>query len=442
MFLALLLAFSAIDWVPVRWFSSDPSSLDLLQGSPINCLLLEERNWSPELVAKARGKGLTTLAVLRPGDGAVEKARGAGCDGLVLEGEFSPKPDLAGQLVIDLPYRSSIKLDSKAPVLGTYQGVWPGINIADKDVKAAPTGGPWIDTNAGFLRFLRAATDKTVWISNPPPEKGVIPAERYLMAIADAAMSGARWVLTLDADFQTRLLAREEKALAGWKKMNGLLAFVEAHKEWREFSFGGQMAVILDTASGALLCGGVLDMVVVKHTPVRPFPYAKVSAPSLAPSKMAVNVDPSALTGQQKEELKAYTRQGGTLLTGPPGWKFPPLKPGQITLGKEDTATLDTIWRELNAMTGRRNLGARLFNVSSMLSNLLVSKDGKRVLVHLVNYSNYPAESITVHVLGKWNRAVLEAPGAKPKEMAVYPVDDATGIDVDAVNSMATLIVE
>ena len=41
-------------------------------------------------------------------------------------------------------------------------------------------------------------------------------------------------------------------------------------------------------------------------------------------------------------------------------------------------------------MIGRGNLGARLFNVSSMLSNLLVSPMGKQILVHLVNYSNYP----------------------------------------------------
>jgi len=36
---------------------------------------------------------------------------------------------------------------------------------------------------------------------------------------------------------------------------------------------------------------------------------------------MAVNVDPEALTAEQKEMLRAFARTGGTLLTGPPGWK-------------------------------------------------------------------------------------------------------------------------
>ena len=45
-------------------------------------------------------------------------------------------------------------------------------------------------------------------------------------------------------------------------------------------------------------------------------------------------------------------------------------------------------------MIGRRNLGVRLFNVSSMLSNLLASPDGKSAIVHLVNYSDYPVENV------------------------------------------------
>ena len=63
-------------------------------------------------------------------------------------------------------------------------------------------------------------------------------------------------------------------------------------------------------------------------------------------------------------------------------------------------------------MIGRRNLGARLFNVSSMLSNMLVSADGKQVVVHLVNYSNYPVEAVTVHLLGEFHLFKSDIPQA------------------------------
>jgi hypothetical protein len=444
----MLLA-SAAEWAPARWPAADPASLALLDGSPVNCLLVEEAHWSAEFNAAAKQRGMITLAVLHARAGAVEAARKALTarpDGLVLEGEFeaSAVKEITGlaKLVIELPYRSSIRESSPSPVAGSFQGVWPGINIEDGKVKAAPTGAPWIDTNAGFLRYLRETTSKPVWISNLPPHNAIIPVERYLQAIGDAHMSGGRWVLAFEEDFWRRLLARNGKALEGWKRINGLLAFLETHKEWRAWRPAGQMAVIQDIPSGVLLSGGVLDMVVVKHTPVRPVPYGRISADSFEGAKLAVNVDPAALNEAQKAVVKGFTSGGGTVLSAPPGWRFPPLRPGQITLDKQDVGKLDEIWRELNWVTGRRNLGARLFNVSSMLSNLLTSPDGKRLLLYLVNYSNYPAEAVTVHLLGKWNAAVLHAPGVKPAVLAPYAVEEGTGIDVEFVNSVAALVIE
>ena len=103
---------------------------------------------------------------------------------------------------------------------------------------------------------------------------------------------------------------------------------------------------------------------------------------------------------------------------------------------------LDEIWKEMNSMTGRRNLGARLFNVSSMLSNFVRSADGRQSVLQLVNYSGFPVENVTVHVLGKFTSATLQAPGAEPKKLEVYEVEEGTGIDIDNVNVAATLILQ
>jgi hypothetical protein len=46
MLLALLLLASAPDWVPARWKSGDPKSLELIAQTPINCLLVERSNWA------------------------------------------------------------------------------------------------------------------------------------------------------------------------------------------------------------------------------------------------------------------------------------------------------------------------------------------------------------------------------------------------------------
>ena len=93
---------------------------------------------------------------------------------------------------------------------------------------------------------------------------------------------------------------------------------------------------------------------------------------------MAVNVDPAKTGDSGKEILRDFTRGGGTLLTAPPGWKFPPQRPGQIKLDDKEVEKIDAIWKEVNSMTGRHNLGARLFNVASVLSSLAAPRSEER----------------------------------------------------------------
>ena len=444
----MLLALASIgDWVPMRWPSVDPSTLSLLRGTPVNCLLVNKI--STEFTESAKSMGIAVLLEY-PREGiSVDpptKAKRAGMAGVVFQG---PEPASHNELdsedfhMLYLPSRYELAVLPETNIVGTWQGVWPGINQAEADTaKAAPSGAPWIDTNSGFLRFVRAWTKAPVWIANRPPQKQVINPVRYLQAIGDAAMCGARWVITLDSDLEQRLMAREEKAMQAWQTIVTLLTHIETNKQWNTFLPAGKMAVIQDAGSGALLSGGILDMIAVKHTPVQPVPAAVLSKDSMRGAKMAVNVDPGVLNEQQRSLVTAFTKSGGMVLTSPPGWKFPPTKPGQVTVDDLAVKQLDDIWKEMNTMTGRRNLGVRLFNVGSMLSNLLISPDGKTEVLHLVNYSDFPAESLTAHVLGTWKKATLISPTAPPRKLETYEVEDGTGVDVPLVQTFATVILD
>jgi hypothetical protein len=44
------------------------------------------------------------------------------------------------------------------------------------------------------------SSEATVWIAVEPPPKAIYSVERYLQAIGDAAINGARWVVALDDD--------------------------------------------------------------------------------------------------------------------------------------------------------------------------------------------------------------------------------------------------
>ena len=53
-------------------------------------------------------------------------------------------------------------------------------------------------------------------------------------------------------------------------------------------------------------------MIAVKHTPVRPIPGRSLTPEALEGATMAVNVDPDALTPEQKEVLRGFARAGNT----------------------------------------------------------------------------------------------------------------------------------
>ena len=437
-------------WVPVRWPWSDAQSLELLDGSPVNCLVL--KSWTPELLAAARKRDLTVLALIVPGGDSVASARqalSASLSGIVLEGDFpegvakSVLQASGAAPVVELTARSRMALGSPAPILGTYQGVWPGISEEHANAHTAgPTGSTWIDTNTGFLRAARAWGDNTLWIANQPPPRTVITTTRYLQVICDAAMSGARWVIALDADFAGRLGRRQGDALASWRRISVTLGYFEKHPEWRAMREYGQLAVVQDPAKGGLVSGGILDMIAVKHTPVVPVPRQRLAAGSLEGATMAVDVDAEALTPEQKEILARFTRSGGTLLTGPPNWKDSTPQGDRITLDQAELDRINDIWRDVNSMIGRRNLGVRLFNVSSMLSNALASAGGKTEIVHLVNYSDYAVENVAVHFLGNYRHATLMTPEGLEKTLELYPTDEGSGVDIDKVEICATIKLE
>ena len=437
-------------WVPARWSGTDVKSLDLLSGTSINCLLVA--SYSPEFVARATSQGIATLVVLTPGVDPADPARKAirdGLQGIVLEGDFPAGTaarvrDLLADkhaIVVELASRAQMKLGGPDPIIGTYQGVWPGIQVLDNGAaKAAPSGSPWIDTNTGFIRSVRAWGPANIWLGYLPPAHSVITGDRYDAAIADAEMAGARWIVALDSNFSARLARGDPAVVKDWRGMMQVLSFFESHAQWRGLHPYSKLAVVEDH-DDALLSGGILDMIAAKHTPMRPIPGQILTPDLLTGATMAVDVDAASLTPEQRDMLKNFARAGGTVLTAPPGWKGQSaLPPGRITLDTAELDHLNDIWHDVQTMTGRQNLGARLFNVASMLSNVLSTGDSKEVVIELVNYSSYPIENVAVQVLGTFKHAELTLPGGARKDLEVYTTDEGgTGVDIDRVAACAAV---
>ncbi|HVW86545.1 MAG TPA: hypothetical protein VHB50_17790 [Bryobacteraceae bacterium] len=441
---ALLIAMYP-DWVPARWPSADLKSLDLLAHTPINCLWLERPQWSAAFAAEAAKRGIATLGVIHREGDPIEAARElakSGFTGGVIEGAFDDYSLLiiSGTLakakmpVIESGSRSRLHFDSDLPLLSTSQGMWPGIHVEKGgSASAGPTANPWIDTNTGFLRFARAATDATIWVAVQPPPKTVYPVQRYLQAIGDAAMNGSRWVISLDDDLWRRLMAREPKALKDWSAIAAALRHFEDHREWRSARPAGEVGLIEDYDE-ARLSGGLFDMLAAKHVPVFAMPSSNRNAPAVSRARVVINPDPARQTSAP---------EGAAIVEGPAlTAKRPPATEDDFIFDATDTRP-NTIWQKASAVIGRQNMGARLFNVSSMLSNVLALRGQKQLVLHLVNYSDYPASGITARVLGVYRHARLYRPGEPPVDLETEKVEDGTGVSIDErIVTIGTVVFE
>lgn len=454
MLLALILATSLAQCVPARWFTDDPSSLELLENHPINCLLLESVHWSSSFCVRAHEKGRNVLAVIRPGQPLVERIRQAkqlGFDGIVLEGRFGANErDQARSLASELGLqfvligaRHEMDLTGRDPVIGTFQTVWPGIHLAeDGAAKAAPTGAPWIDSNGGFIRYVRSLTPSAIWLSGRPPRQAVVPLIRYLQAIHDSAVVGAWWVLELDDDFRQRLLAGSTSGLEDWRRLGEHIRYWLEHAEWRDYEPYGQFGLIHDRADGALLQGGIIDMLVARHIPLRVIPPARLSADVFRGLRMVLNVNPTSLTQEQRDILRQFTRGGGTLLSAPPGWQLSDASGENFVASDKEVEVLDSVWRGVNGLIGRENLGVRLFNVSSIRSVPVASRTGRPVVLHLVNYADYPVERVTCRFQERFTRATLLAPGRSPSPLELVTENGGSEVLIDKVDVLVSVLLE
>ncbi len=431
----------------MRLPKADAFTLELLAGSAVNCVVVPPGELAAGFVDGAHKQGLQVLAEAAADspDEALAATLAAGVDGVVVEGRLGAavraRLQGAGKRVVEIVPRAELAWQNKPDVLATAQGLWPGIR-AEKDgaLQAHPTSGPWIETNGGALRFLRAVADPEtgIWITVRAPREP-LRAAAYIKAVGDAAISGATWLVDLDADFWAALRRNDERVMKDWQRLAGVLKFYRDQRalcRWRDYS---ALALVEEAAGGALVSGGVVDMIAAKHIPVTVTTPAGLTGRGLADTRMLLTLDPAALTAEQKEAARNMARRGGTLVNGPPGWKMELPPPDRVTYSAEQLKQLDEIWREINSLINRRNFAVRVFGAPGMLSNLKAG-DG-RLALHLVNYTDYPVENVTLHFSAKLRSARWLTPrGERPLE--VYDTEEGSGVDMPLVEDVGIVLLE
>jgi hypothetical protein len=461
----------------LQWY--DPATLGLLEGTPINCLLLtfsagqaadveaRQRELVKAYVREAHTRGMAVLGIVYPAGDPQEIGAAAGdaqLDGLVLDGDFRALAGFPAKIESALRQKNSSAVvipiertagairNSKAPLVAV-DGVPPiARDTSDMGIEAGVSAEPWIDSNIWLVRALRQGTAwRPVWISQQPksPARG-----DYLTAVADAAAGGGRWIVTLDDELRSGLFRKDANALATWKAVAGYLKFAEEHAAWRDFTPFGNVGIIIDKASKSPAeSDEVLNLTARRQVPYRVIDRSSLNAAVLREFRAVVPADLSPATDAEKQLLRAFVEQGGTVFAGSwwggvaegQDYVETHLGKGVVVVYGGDPPNPEDVARELRDMLPAQTLGFTPFNVPSLITYVSAGDGGKRKLIQLVNYASRAFEyRVTLRIEGTFHAARLYSPEGPVVNVEVHParVAGQTELSMPRLNLWSVLELE
>jgi len=458
-------------WVPMRWpcgpleiargkgregFTAreadalqewaDPRSLELVASSPVNCLVVtwaegsardegHQRALAP-LINAARRRGLSivgwvaSVADLRR---AASTAQASGLETIATESSES----VPGLDVLRFRERG---LGDRSPsdFLGVASTVWPGASASlptGADATSGPTGPPWLDSNAWYVRLARSlVAPKVLWLSFEPPDLGQpVAAASYLQAIADTEIHGARWVLSLDPHLRLGLLDRRASAMETWAVIVRSLAFFGKHRAWTSHLPVGQLGVVSDYAGAdELLSFEVLNLLARQSSLYRILEKSRAQGTPFDGLDAVLYVDQAPPAGDLVRKLYRFAEEGGTLIT-PPGWEergvhdddawLPRFRVfrcgrGRLAVAREELVDPYVLAGDAQLLMSHRRDRVRVFNAGTAQFHHATSGDGRSGILHTLLYpTRYPRMPLTVWFLHPWAKArvfMVDAEEAAP----------------------------
>jgi hypothetical protein len=443
-----------------------PSALQLLKGSPINCLIVDWASGTPEdatqqlalrpLIQAGRRLGLSfvgNISVTENLESVVVAAHRAGLEAVLVRG-FQGRA-LALPTILQFP-SDGISWDITTPIFSALGCTWPQANVPALDenmdgdtASAGPTANPWADSN-GWLTLLarNMASGKALWLEIDPPDSAeMLRAEDYRLAIADSRVYGSRWVVSLENQMRIALLKKDQTAMKSWKRICETLSFFESHAEWNAYEPMGVLGVVSDFkgrdryTSQQLL--NLLDrrqvpFVVVDRT--RPLPTPDVW------QKGIFWVDDEPPDSGQKKLLLAFAQQGGVVIAasywGPPGlssfkedWLYGysiyNVAKGRFVVADGGFPDPYQLSRDAHLLVSRKNDFVRLYNPGTTKYYSSIDSGRKTQVIQMLNYSTEAASYVTLWVDMKAGSARLWSPETRSSPaMEVVSAYEGSGFDL------------
>ncbi len=344
-----------VRWTPLRWPAAwtDPACLALLRGTSIDTILVDNSDELEPVRAVAEQQGLQVTHPDTPPDGVT-----------------------------------------------AAKGVWPGVRRARRgDADAGPTGVPWVDSN-GWLVQLTAARHpgSQVWIDAKPPD-----FPNYLMAIADCAAYGGRWIVTLDDALADGIAARAPRAMEKWKAIGQATAFFGAHEKWNEAAPAALAGVVSDFAGpNEFFSQELLNLLARAGLHALPLPKDKLTREACAGLRALIYAD----TQPPSPELHR-------LMSGIPAVPVVPDDP---------YATVQEAWK---AISHRHDL-VRFWNAGAAASYVTASAGS--AVVQLLFFADRGPDAASVRIAGPYRH--VKASTVDTAALTIQTVEQKDAIEV------------
>ena len=395
-----------------------PESLDLVRGTPINCLIVpwaagvaedeEQQRQLRPLLARAQALGLEIVGRVHPPadiKNAATRGHAAGLSALALPS--LPETTLALP-VIEWAERDQINWNVSSTAVALTDCVWPGIRgNAGRNGTAAvagPTGIPWLDTNAWLSQWARQRCEsKSLWLAfEPAMTESAVDAASYRLALADSESCGARWIVSLDDRLRLALSDQQAAALEQWKQITEVLAFFRSQSAWDELHPRAALGIAAgDADAEAFMQGEILNLLGRRQVPFRILgkgPWKVEETQNLVAILCSEAGIPEAT---QRGLLLKFAEHGGLLIV-PNTWEKPTgtvlshdledeyvlvrIGSGRLAWSQEAWQDPYRVAESIHLLMSRRNDLFRLGNGASMSVRCTGSSDGRMMLIQLVSF--------------------------------------------------------
>jgi hypothetical protein len=400
-------------WTPMRWPSAwkDPNAVNLLQGTGIDCLVIGAGDDLAPVRSRAREAGLHVADLAAPPAG-----------------------------------------------VAVVKGEWPGVKTGRNEgqTQTGPTGVPWVDSNGWAIRLARAEQPEAqVWVDAPPAANAVIAADSYLIAMADSAAYGGRWIISLDNALAAAMDAQKPEAEKPWARVKETAAFFAAHQAWREYAPFAVLGVISDfSGANEFFSRELLNLLARAGQHCRVLLKREPCATDGLRALLYADAEP--LTPALRKQILDFVEGGGLLITHQwpaplerelpapvDGFSMFAVGKGKIAISKEPPTDPYAWANDSVILVSHRYDLVRFWNGGAAASYYTVSPDRRRAVVHLLFYSYRGPDAATVRIVGRY-RAVRVATVDSPQVAGVQMEarKDAVEIHLPQVSQYVALQLE